>query len=134
MVHDIKKVIADVLNTIFPEKTIYDESIPQNFEEGSFLINIGNQEYTKQIGDAFISKVLIDIAYFPISSEAKKEECLNIQQELLRAFAIENKYRIAELASITVDDILHITFQITYREMKSTENVVMQQKEVNTSI
>lgn len=130
MMHEIKQFVVDALNELYPQKIIVDESVPQNFVEGTFLVVLGNQDYEKLIGITFKSKVLIDISYWP-ETQDKRNECITIQQELLRLLSIKSTFRVNDLKATIVDEILHITFSISFREIKTIESVAMQHQQTN---
>lgn len=134
MMLEIKQFVVDMLNYEQPDKAVYDESVSQNFKEGTFLIAFDNQEYTKLIGNTFDSKVLIDISYWPESKDSPREECLLVQQDILRALAINSAFRVKDIKANVVDEILHITFSIYYREAIKTDAVLMKQHQTNTNM
>ncbi len=134
MMHEVKQFIDDTLNELYPQRDIVDESVPQNFKEGTFLITFDNQEYEKLVGNTFNCKVLIDISYWTESQDSPREECLAVQQDILRALAIKSIFRAKDLKANVVDEVLHITFSISYREAIQNEEVTMQQQQTNTSI
>lgn len=135
MINDIKKCIAESLLKVYPNITIYDEDIPQDFEEPSFLVTLTDQDYSKRINNKFNGEVSFDISFFSEKDKFEtKNECLKIQQELFRNFDLITRYRVLDKQSTIVDNVLHFTFKIKYSEIREIEEVKMKVADLNTNI
>lgn len=135
MISDIKQAIAQKILELYPEATVYDEDIPQNFKTPSFLVIVVEQSYGKRLADKYNSTVSFDVAYF---SDKKKNEiksdCQAVMVDLLRAFDLLDTFRVRNLQANITDNVLHITFDVSYSEMKIEEFTKMQKQTTNTNI
>lgn len=135
MISDIKQAIAQKILKLYPEATIYDEDIPQNFKTPSFLVTAIEQSYGKRLADKYNSTVSFDVAYF---SDKKKNEiksdCQAVMVNLLRAFDLLDTFRARNLQANITDNVLHITFDVSYSEMKIEEFTKMQKQTANTNV
>ena len=135
MINDIKQCIVDNLLNIYPDITIYDEDIPQNFKTPSFLITLTDQDYSKRINNKFNGEVSFDISFFSENDKFEiKNDCLKIQQELFRNFDLITKYRVLDKQSTIIDNVLHFTFKIKYSEIREIEEAKMKVADLNTNI
>lgn len=135
MINDIKQCIVDNLLNIYPDITIYDEDVPQNFKIPSFLITLTDHNYNKRINNKFDGEVSFDISFF--SSKEKfdiKNDCLKTQQDLFRKFDLITKYRVLDKQATIIDNVLHFTFKIKYSESNNIEELKMVAAELNTNI
>ena len=135
MINDIKQAIASKLLEVFPGYTIYDEDIPQNFKTPSFLVTVIEQDYGKRLVNKYNSTVSFDVAYF--SGKGKNEiksDCQAVQVNLLRAFDLMGGFRAQNLQATIVDNVLHITFDVNYSELKIEEFAKMQTQTTNTNL
>ena len=132
MISEIKQAIAQKILELYPTATIYDEDIPQNFKTPSFLVNVIEQSYGKRLADKYNSTVSFDVAYF---SDKKKNEiksdCQAVMVNLLRAFDLLDTFRARNLQANITDNVLHITFEVSYSELKTNEFVKMQKQTTN---
>lgn len=135
MISEIKQAIAQKILELYPEVTIYDEDIPQNFKTPSFLVTVIEQSYGKRLADKYNSTVSFDVAYF---SDKKKNEiksdCQAVMVNLLRAFDLMDTFRARNSQANITDNVLHITFDVSYSEMKIEEFTKMQKQTTNTNI
>ncbi len=135
MVNEIKQAIAQKIHEQYPSATIYDEDIPQNFKTPSFLVTVIEQSYGKRLADKYNSTVSFDVAYF---SDKKKNEiksdCQAVMVNLLRAFDLLDTFRARNLQANITDNVLHITFEVSYSELKTNEFVKMQTQTTNTNL
>lgn len=131
MINKIKQEITNRLITTCP--TIYDEDIPQNFVTPSFLISVIEQDYEKRINLKYKSQIFFDIAYFSDKNKAEiKEDCLKMQEKLLREFDLVGGFRaLSKKANIT-DNVLHFMFDITYSEILIETENKMETHEIHT--
>lgn len=136
MISDIKQAIAQKILELYPEATVYDEDIPQNFKTPSFLVTVIEQNYGKRLANKYNSTVSFDVAYF--SNKGKNEiksDCQAVQVNLLRAFDLMGGFRAQSLQATIVDNVLHITFDVRYSEIKTGEEIPKMQDQVtNTDI
>jgi hypothetical protein len=135
MINDIKQAIAQKIHEQYPSVTIYDENIPQNFKTPSFLVTVIEQSYGKRLADKYNSIVSFDVAYF---SDKKKNEiksdCQAVMVNLLRAFDLMDTFRARNLQANITDNVLHITFDVSYSELKIEEFAKMQTQTTNTNL
>ncbi|SHH55002.1 hypothetical protein SAMN02745135_01171 [Caloranaerobacter azorensis DSM 13643] len=135
MINDVKQAIVNKLLELYPDYIIYDEDIPQNFKTPSFLISLIEQSYSKRLNNKYQSLLSFDIAYFSHKRKTEiKSDCLSVQLNLLREFDLIDTYRVLNKQATITDDVLHITFDINYSEIKEEEFVKMQKQTTNTNI
>lgn len=138
MINSIKQAIADKLVELYPAAngyTIYDEDIPQNFKKPSFLISLANQDYHKRLSNKFDGVLSFDLAYFSKNAVSElKADCHNVQLMLLRAFDLIDTYWVLNKQAQIIDNVLHLTFDIRYSEIKAEPFTAMQTQDTNTSI
>ena len=132
MISEIKQAIAQKIHEQYPSATIYDEDVPQNFKTPSFLVTVIEQSYGKRLADKYNSTVSFDVAYF---SDKKKNEiksdCQAVMVNLLRAFDLLDTFRARNLQANITDNVLHITFDVSYSELKIEEFAKMQKQTTN---
>ena len=132
MISEIKQAIAQKIHEQYPSATIYDEDVPQNFKTPSFLVTVIEQSYGKRLADKYNSTVSFDVAYF---SDKKKNEiksdCQAVMVNLLRAFDLLDAFRARNLQANITDNVLHITFDVSYSELKIEEFAKMQKQTTN---
>ena len=135
MVNDIKQCIVNTLLKVYPGATIYDEDIPQNFKEPSFLITLTEHNYSKRINSKFNGEVSFDISFFSEKEKTEiKNDCIKIQQELFREFDLIATYRPLNKNATIVDNVLHFTFKVKYSEINNMNNFKIIKVESNTKI
>lgn len=135
MISEIKQAIAQKIHEQYPSATIYDEDIPQNFKTPSFLVTVIEQSYGKRLADKYNSTVSFDVAYF---SDKKKNEiksdCQAVMVNLLRAFDLLDTFRARNLQANITDNVLHMTFDVNYSELKIEEFAKMRTQTTTTNI
>lgn len=132
MISNIKQAIVNKLLELYPDYTIYDEDVPQNFKTPSFLISLIEQNYSKRLNNKYKSTLSFDIAYFSDEDSTEiKNDCLDVQIDLIRAFDLVGSYRVLNKQATITDDVLHVTFDINYSELKEEEFVKMQKQTTN---
>ena len=135
MINEIKQAIADKLEELYPGYTIYDEDIPQNFKRPSFLVTVIEQNYGKRLDNKYNSTVSFDVAYFSDKGKNEvKSDCQEVQVNLLRALGLMGTFRAQSLQATIVDNVLHITFDVSYSELKIEEFAKMQTQTTNTNL
>jgi len=136
MINEIKQAIAQKILEQYPSSTIYDEDIPQNFKTPSFLVTVIEHSYGKRLANRYNSTVSFDVAYF--SNKGKNEtksDCQAVQVNIMRAFELVGTFRAQNLQATIVDNVLHITFDVRYSEIKTGEEIPkMQAQATNTGI
>ncbi len=132
MISEIKQAIAQKIHEQYPSATIYDEDIPQNFKKPSFLLTLIEQNYGKRLDNKFTGTVSLDLAYFSDKGKNEvKSDCQEVQVNLLRAFDLVGTFRAQNLQATIVDNVLHITFDVRYSEIKIERFVKMQSQSTN---
>jgi len=132
MINDIKQAIAQKILDLYPTATVYDEDIPQNFKTPSFLVTVIEQSYRKRLSNKYNSAVSFDVAYFSNKDKNEiKSDCQAAQVNLLRAFDLLGTFRVQNLQANITDNVLHITFNVTYSEIKPEEYTKMQRQTTN---
>ena len=132
MISEIKQAIEQKIHEQYPEATIYDEDIPQNFKKPSFLLTLIEQNYGKRLDNKFTGTVSLDLAYFSDKGKNEvKSDCQEVQVNLLRAFDLVGTFRAQNLQATIVDNVLHITFDVRYSEIKIERFVKMQSQSTN---
>lgn len=83
----------------------------------------------------FKSLLSFDVAYFS-DKEATgiKADCYDVKLTMFRGFDIIDTYRVLNKHATITDNVLHITFDINYSEIKATEETKMQQLQTNTNL
>lgn len=132
MISEIKSAIAQKILEQYPSSTIYDEDIPQNFKTPSFLVTVIEQNYGKRLANKYNSTVSFDVAYFSDKGKNEiKSDCQAVQVNLLRAFDLMGGFRAQNLQATIVDNVLQITFNVNYSELKIEEFTKMQTQTTN---
>lgn len=135
MINEIKQAIADKLEELYLGYTLYDEDIPQNFKKPSFLVTVIEQDYGKRLVNKYNSTVSFDVAYFSDKGKNEiKSDCQAVQVDILRAFDFVGSFRIQNKQATIVDNVLHITFNVSYSELKIEEFAKMQTQTTNTNL
>jgi len=135
MISEIKRAIAQKIHEMYPSAAIYDEDIPQNFKTPSFLVTMIEQGYGKRLANKYNSTVSFDVAYFSDKEKNDiKSDCHAVQENIMRAFDLVGGFRAQNLQATIVDNVLHITFNVNYSELKIEEFVKMQTQTTKTKI
>lgn len=133
MVDRIKNAIANKLSELYPKSTIYDELVSQGFKKGSFFIDVIDQDYRHSLFKSGRSTVQFDISYFPKDKD-KNNEMEEVKSNLLRALNVLDGFRLISKASNIVDDVLHVQLRAQYREIKTEQNVKIQQFDIKENL
>ncbi|WIV11379.1 DUF6838 family protein [Proteiniborus sp. MB09-C3] len=135
MINSIKQSIINKLLKLYPEYTIYDENVPENFEKKSFLIKLIDQKYNKRLNSKYKSIISFDVAYFSDKSTTEiKSDCLEVQLNLIRTFDLIGTYRALNKQATITDNVLHFKFDINYSEIRREEEIKMQTQQTTTNI
>ncbi len=134
MIDEIIQAIANKLAELYPDYEIYDDDVPQDFSTPSFLIVLADHDYSKRIhGNS--GTVIMDVAYFSDKGTQEiKSDCRMVQENLLRSFDAIGVFRATGKNARTVDNVLHLTFNVKYSEIKVTDETVMQKQQTNTNL
>lgn len=136
MISDVKQAIINKLLEVYPTGyRRYDEDIPQNFKPPAFLVSVIDQSYIKRSCNQYKGLLSFDVAYFSekVTTEIKAD-CLRVQEDLLRAFDYVGTFKVLNKDARITDNVLHITFDIKYSEMKSEAFNPMQTQQINTNL
>ncbi|XOQ44297.1 MAG: Phage protein [Clostridium sp.] len=135
MINDVKQAIVNKLLELYPTYTIYDEDVPQNFKKPSFLVTMIEQNYGKRLNNKYNSTIAFDVAYFSDKGKNEiKSDCQAVQVNLLRTLNTLDTFRVQNLQANITDNVLHITFDVSYSEIKTKEFSKMQKQTTNTNI
>jgi len=135
MINEIKQTIAQKILELYPTATIYDEDIPQNFKTPSFLVTVIEQSYGKRLDNKYNSTVSFDVAYFSDKGKSEiKSDCQAVMVKLIRAFDLMGGFRAQNLQATIVDNVLHITFDVMYSEIRKEEFPKIQEFTSNANI
>lgn len=134
MVNRIKNAIADKLSELYPSSNIYDEFVSQGFKNGSFFIDVINQDYVHSLFKSGQSTVQFDISYFPKEDKRKNNEMEEVKVNLLRAFNVLDGFRLTSKTSEIVDDVLHVQVKVNYREIKNESIIKIQRFDLNENM
>ena len=135
MISEIKQAIAQKILELYPSATVYADDIPQNFKTPSFLVTLIEQNYSKRLDNKFTSTVSLDLAYFSDKEKSDiKSDCQAVQVDILRAFEFVGSFRIQNKQATIADNVLHITFDVSYSELKIEEFAKMQKQTTNTNV
>lgn len=135
MLSDVKQAIVDKLAVLYPTFRIYDDNVPQNFKTPSFQIFIFDQDYNKRLNKKYKSLVSFDLAYFSDKKISEvRTDCLDVQENLLKELDLVGTYRILNKRARITDNVLHITFDVSYSEMIAETGTAMQSQTTTTNI
>jgi len=137
MISEIKSAIVYKLKELYPLiiNRYTDDNVPQNFKKPSFFVSVIDQEYDKRMNAKYKGLISFDVAYFSDKGVAEiKSDCLAKQEVLLREFDLVGTYRIKNKNARITDNVLHMTFDVNYSEMKVETGIPMQTQTTNTTI
>ena len=131
------KAIAAECRSVVPElKKICRDNIPQNAETPFILVLITDTDTRRCLANRQRVKQSFDVQYFPGGEiQNRRKECEKVKQEMLRGFDVISADGISfyvrnKTASIT-DDVLHVLFDVTYREKLQKEVPKMEKLSTN---
>lgn len=124
---DLINVIANQLNRLFPEMTIYDEAVPQNFKTPSFYIYQDRTVHKEQLMNNAIRTTSLGIVFSPDDSQSVNEQCRNVESIILREFRYlqDIKLNVFDLETQITDSILSIRFKVRYRTKLAIHEIKM---------
>lgn len=118
MVDDIITAIETQLKTLCP--TVYRFYCPQKFNTPSFLISVTDQDYGRLLRGSFSGKISLDVQYFSgaksVDIKATRADCVAMQETLLRGLNLVGGFRCLNKDARITDNVLHVTFDVPYRE------------------
>lgn len=154
MISDIRNAIVYKLKELFSNCKRYVDDIPQKFNKPAFVIFEIDQDYSKRLNTKYNGRISFDVAYFSDKSTPDiKSDCFTKQETLLRGFdyitsykeVVDEKteekslvanqtYKITNKNALITDNVLHLTFDVNYSEMKAEDATKMNTQEINTNI
>ena len=130
MISDIKSAIVYKLKDLYPLVKRYTDDIPQNFGKPSFVVFEIDQDYNKRLNYKYKSRISFDVAYFSDKGTADiKSDCQAVQETLLQGFDIigtTSKFWVLNKNARITDNVLHMTFDVNYSEIKVETSMPMQ--------
>lgn len=139
MINDIQLAIVAKLKELFPDGSRkirrYIDDIPQDFKKPAFVLFEVDQDYSKRLNTKYKGRITFDLAFFSDKAAQEiKSDCQTIQEELLRGFDYFGAFRALNKNARITDNVLHMTFDVNYSEMKVTAEAQMQTVDTNTNI
>ena len=127
--------IAQKLKELYPNYKVYADNVPQKFKTPAFVIYVIEQDYNKRIDNKYNGRIGFDVAYFSDKPASEiKSDCSEVQETLLREFDEVGEFRILNKNARITDNVLHITFNVSYSELKIEEFAKMQTQTTNTNL
>ncbi|MHB8065148.1 MAG: phage tail terminator family protein, partial [Ruminiclostridium sp.] len=106
---------------------------PQKFTPPAFVIFEIDQDYSKRLNEKYNGRISFDVAYFSDKGTSDiKSDCFAVQEVLLRGFDYFGAFKALNKNARITDNVLHITFDVNYSEMKVEAGVPMQTQQTNT--
>lgn len=137
MAEILHKAIAIECRKAVPDlRRIYRDNIPQDFQTPCILVTSVKTEVSRNLGDVQRIKEIFDVLYFPDGEiQNAWKQCETVKQGMLRCFDVIKADGISfyvrnKTASIT-DDVLHVLFDVTYREKLQKEVPKMEKLSTN---
>jgi len=124
MIEVLYQNITAGLKEIKPDP-VYQEELPQDFKQPSFLIVLQKQTFAKGINQRLRRTVEMDVSYYPKESADAAKECWSVGESLFREMNVNN-FKIKKRNLQIVDGILHFTFQVDFREYLESNMAEMQ--------
>lgn len=136
MINQISQAIIDKLAELYPDGfRRYSDNVTQNFTTPCFSIVVIEQEYNKRLNKKYSSAISFDVAYFSdVGTADIVSDCLEKQEVLLRGLDDIGSVRAINKNARITDDVLHITFDIRYSELKTESETPIQAKKVNLKL
>lgn len=130
-INDLRTGINQVLDTRFPNITIYGEEIKQGFEEPCFFIKILSSSQDKEIDKRYKKNISFDIHYFSDKEDVNSNcnDMVDRLYELLEYIPIGNKiYGSTKASHEVVDGVLHFFLQFNYHVIKDVGEIPKMEK------
>jgi hypothetical protein len=138
MVNDVVQSIVNRLYELFPSAegyTVYRDNVPQNSTAPYFLSLITKQTCRKRLNNKYQSTLSFDLSYFSDKAATEiRTDCHRVQEILLLGFDLAGTYRIKNKEAQMIDNVMYVTFDISYSQMRNETEVTMRQVEATTNI
>jgi hypothetical protein len=125
-INDFKIAINQALDSKFPNVTIYNEKIEQDFEEPCFFIKVLSSAQDKELNRRYKKNISFDIHYFSDKADINSD-CLNMADSLYEALEYvplgNSLYRTNNMTHEVIDGVLHFLLQFNYKVIKQIEAV-----------
>ncbi len=127
---DLLKAVAEKLNRLYPNATIYTDDVMQNFKAPAFFIKIVEEGYRKLLFSRWEGTAQVQVIYYPVEDTYEKNgEMDDVNQNLLRNLnEIEmngNLYRVINRSGQAGENGLDFRFQIKYQEEKTESEPIV---------
>ncbi|NEZ76310.1 hypothetical protein EXM98_06280 [Clostridium botulinum] len=123
-INNLKIGINQTLDKEFPNITIYNERIEQDFEEPCFFIKVLSSGQDKELNIRYKKNILFDIHYFS-DKEDLNNDCNDMADKLyvvLEYIKVSNRlYRSSKMTHEVIDGVLHFMLQFNYHVLKEIE-------------
>ncbi|WP_125153101.1 phage tail terminator family protein [Clostridium rectalis] len=123
-INDLKIGINQALDEEFPNITIYNEKIEQDFEEPCFFIKVLSSAQDKELDIRYKKNILFDIHYFS-DKEDINSDCLDMADRLYDVLEYvqvnDNLYRSTDMTHEVIDGVLHFMLRFNYYVLKQIE-------------
>jgi hypothetical protein len=137
MISDIRTAILQKVQTEYPllSYKYYKDDIPQKFATPSFFISLFDHEYSKRISNTYSGTLSFDLAFYSEKSTSIiKSDLVEKQEVLMKLLDITGTFKILNKNAKITDNVLHITFDVKYSELKEEDFTAMQSQTTNTNI
>lgn len=135
MIADIRQAIVNRLRELYPDHKRYVDDIPQDFKKPSFVVFQIDQDYSKRLNTKYNGRISFDVAYFSDKPKQDvKTDCFAVQEALMREFDTFGAFRAINKNARITDNVLHMTFDVNYSEMKVEDQTPMQTQTTNTNL
>jgi len=135
MVNEIINTVTKKINELYPNCKCYTDDIPQKFTPPAFVVFTIDQDYSKRLNNKYRSRISFDLAYFSDKPKQEiKSDYLAVQEKLLRNFDVFGTFKATNKNARITDNVLHLTFDVNYAEMRTETPVLMQTQTTNTNI
>lgn len=112
---------------------VYQEILPQDYKQSSFLIVLQKQTFTTGINRRLNYTVEVDVSYYPENSDRPAKECWSMGEALFREMKV-NDFKMKKRNLQIVDNILHFTFCVDSREYQENGMAEMQMISQNVDV
>ena len=135
MISNIIQAIADTINNDFNGVTIYQDNIPKGFKTPAFVIYTIDIESNRKINDCNESIISFDLCYFSDSNRIDKlYDMEKVRDYFMHMHTVSDgvdTFRLLNRQNKTVDDVVHYTFDIKYKDVVVGEINPMQNVKQN---
>lgn len=131
MIDDLKELLIEQINEVFPGKKVYDESIQQGLKPPAFLLLIFNDAVDRQIRHRWKREIHFNVTYFPEDErEADGERDRVAELFKVRFRRIAGKYHVNKLEAVKHDGTLVISFTVKAIQEEQFDETKMESLEV----